>query len=147
MDDAQAQLRKLMAEHPDLTVICWADSLDADEYGGAQFCQVESAHIESLLMVGEIKGYRPKLPLPMSLYYDDDEAVEDLADGLLGRWTSHARDNGMFMMEELYPERFLTKYCGYDYWARYTLDDMAHDLAERIVPTLPWKEYIVIGCE
>jgi hypothetical protein len=148
MEDAQAQLRKLMAKHPDLPVICLADSLDADEYGGAQFCQVESAHIESLLMVGKIKGDGPKLPLPMSLYYDEDDAVEDLADGLLARWISHARDYGMVMREELYPDRFLMMFCGYDYWTRiYTFDDMAHDLAERIVSTLPWKKYIVIVCE
>ena len=143
MDDAQAQLRKLMTEHPDLPVICLAEGPDYDAYN-SYYCSVSNAHIERLLWTRDVS--EKWIRLPHQLYYDEEDAIEDVADGLITQWANHAREEGgMVMRKELNPARFLTRFCGFD-CNGYTLGYMATDMAERIVPTFPWKDYIVIDC-
>lgn len=143
MKDAQAQLRRLMEDHPEMPVICLANGVDSDEYC-SYYCEVHVAHVERLLFTRDVS--EKWIRLPHQLYYDEEDAIEDVADGLITQWANYAREEGgMVMWRELNPARFLTSFCGFD-GSGYTLGYMATDMAERIVPMLPWEDYIVIDC-
>ena len=141
----EEKLRKLIAEHPDLPIMCLAPSTpcDYDTY----YHDVCGASIERMLFPNEVNRMYsfPCKGLPNGLvfsyfglnperYYDDiDEVAEEIEDWL---WDSEC---GQFWDKEhqnLKCHDWVT-----DGWIQ-TYRPIARMMAE----DMPWHEYIVIDC-
>lgn len=137
-----AELRKLMAEHPDMPLMADCPSLpyDFDNY----YLDVCGAHVETILKPDDVKKkYRHYFGLDYEKYYwDEDEATEDVAEHVFDAWYDIALEHGMYNDYSKTPDELLTEFCN----AESGLGDLSEDLARAIVDDMPWQDYIVVDC-
>ena len=137
-----SQLRELMAAHPDMPLIakCPALPSDYDHY----WLDVCGASIDTILKPDDVKRkYGDCYGLNDENYYwDEDDAIEDVAECLFECWFDFALKHGMPYEYKDIPYDALKKFCG----AESDMDDFAEDVATRIVEDMPWQDCIVIDC-
>ena len=147
------KIASVMAEHPDLPVIVNVPETpsDYDNY----YYAAKDAYVETLLdpndVVAEFGG---TIGLnPSHLYWDEDSALDDVADFLYDRWFDCAWLHGMqyeyYMHRVLMPkDAVLTKYCGfaYDHMHGSSILWLVDRIAREMVSAMPWREYVVIDC-
>lgn len=142
----EEQLRKLIAEHPDLPIMCLAPSTPCDY--STYYHDVCGASIERMLFPNEVNRMYP-VPckgLPNGLafkyfglnperYYDDiDEVAAEIEDWL---W-----DNTDGETKGKWPDAY-EMHAVYDMRAWV---EVYRPIARMMAEDMPWHEYIVIDC-
>lgn len=145
-----AKVAKVIAEHPDLPMVCLAPSTPSDY--DTYWHSIVGARTARLLYPDEVQGVNQSNYWGLNserIYSDESDAVEDVAGWLFDNWWDHAQIHGMrYERHGEAPDDVLTKYCGYDYDYKHkvSIDRMAEVLAFELVEDMPWHEYIVIDC-
>lgn len=121
-------IRKVLNDNPDLPVIVLGAQYGYDEWDSCYMDDI-SAETEWLLWPREAKlpGLNDE-----KIYNDEDDATEDVAEGLYFDWECEAMKHGMRYGGNL--EEFCCP----------GLADMADSLARAMVDAAPWKQYVVI---
>ena len=136
------ELRKLMAEHPDMPLMAKCPSLpcDYDSY----YLDVCGAYVETILKPDDVKKkYGHYFGLDSERYYwDEDEAIEDVGEHVFDTWFDVALTHGMENDYSKTPDGLLTEFCD----AESGLGDFSEDLAKAIVEDMPWQDYIMVDC-
>lgn len=146
MTRGETELRKAMAEHPDLPLMANCPSLpsDYDNY----WLDVVGVRIESILKPAEVnRQWGDYFGLADDRYYwDDDDAIDAVSDWLFNGWYDEARIHGMayypWRTHDPSPSDVLTDFCG----AESDIGYFADSLARSLVREMPWQDYIVIDC-
>lgn len=138
-----AQLRKVVAEHPELPMMVLAPSTPSDF--DSWYHDVCGASVESVLKPDDVaKQYKDACGLNYERFYtDEDDAVEDVADALFDAWFDEALRHGMRQMTwDEVPSEMLTEFCG----AEMDMADFSGDVARAMVRDMPWQDYVIIDC-
>ena len=142
-----AKVAQIIAEHPDLPMMCLAPSTpcDFDSY----YHEVCGASVDSILKPYEVeRKYGTYCGLSDEKYYTDEtDAMEDVAEWLFESWydvaVRYGMNNGPLGLVESNDDR-LTEFIGAD--NSYTAADLSENVAWKIVEDMPWHDYIVIDC-
>lgn len=131
----EEQLRKLIAEHPDLPIMCLAPSTPC-EYD-TYYHDVYGASVEHLLFPNEVKKlYGDTFGMDFDRYYNDaDEVTEQVLDYWL--WDG---DHGHELMEE-HKDSSGRRHWDYKHWS-----ETYEPIARMMVDDMPWHDYVVIDC-
>lgn len=139
-----AKLSEVIAERPDIPVICLAPS---------RFMYATGARVEWLLDPWEAQGSAYDAERYVGLDYErvysnEDDAVEDVSEWLFENWWDCAIRHGMHeSCRGEAPDDVLTEFCGYEYsYPGNSIANMCDDVARAIVRDMPWHEYVSIDC-
>lgn len=141
-----AKVAQVIAEHPDLPMMCLAPSTPSDY--DTYYHDVCDAKVTGILKPDDVKRrYSGYCGLNCERYYwNDDDAAEDVAEWLFELWYDEAQRHGMGKYESAttIPDDILTWFIGAD--DGYSAYDLAENVAWKLVEDMPWREYIVIDC-
>lgn len=132
-------IRKVLNDNPDLPVIVLAEQVGCDEFTSC-FLEGVRAEVDWLLWPRDtdLWGLNDE-----RIYYDEDDAVEDVAYGLFDHWWDGAVRHGLRQRANEPQDDALTRFCGFE-GSDMSLYGMADKLARKLVRDAPWKQYVVI---